>query len=87
MAPALDQGMSAGKGHIPTKQPHTPAGKSWVDSEHCAPTAFSAEMALDGAIDKILYLYCLQPGGPAPGDAQTWKGKLPNLPAGVLPCK
>lgn len=53
--------------------------------------AFSAEMALDGAIDKILYFCCLQPGGPAggpaPRDAQTWKDKLPNLQAGVLPCE
>lgn len=47
------------------------AGPGRSGSGRCAPAAFSAEMALDGAIDKILYFCCFQPGlgGPAPGAA------------------
>lgn len=75
-------------------RPRSPQPRSCTSSGCCAPTAFSAETALGGAIDKILSFCCLQPGlvvrsGSPQGcsilSALTGKDKLPDFSDGFLP--
>lgn len=78
-------------------RPRSPQPRSCTSSGCCAPTAFSAETALGGAIDKILSFCCLQPGlvvlleRHPPGMLHplrpNWERQTPRLLRWLFACK